>query len=213
MSETRLLQARGLAPTDAANLRGTATAVVAALLLTGCGSVRETLPARSAMEQLLISTAADRAVAQLPVQPFSNKSVYVDPVNLECQDKPYVLQQIRTVLRAGGARIVDSRDKSEVVLEAASGALSINKRDMLFGFPALPLPLQFSGQVVKLPEVPLWKTITYRGRAKLLFSAVDARTGERVADIGCCHGRARDSYWWLLVLGPMRHTDLPKEAR
>lgn len=193
------------------SIAGAATLTL--LLLTGCGSVRETLPARSAMEQLLVSTAADRAIAELAVEPFANKAVYVDPANLDCLDKPYVLQQIRTALRAGGARIVDSRDKAELVLEPASGAMSLNKRDMLFGIPALPLPFQFGGQTLKLPEVPLWKTITYRGRAKLLFSIVDARTGAMVADVGHCYGKARDSYWWLLIIGPMRHTDLPDRAR
>lgn len=198
---------------DTATMRTVGATAITALLLNGCGSVRETLPARSAIEQLLISTAADRAVAQLAVEPFSGKEVFVDPANLECLDKPYVLQQVKTALRAGGARIVDSRDKAELVLETASGALSINRRDLLFGVPALPLPFQFGGQALKLPEVPLWKTVTYRGRAKILFSAVDARTGAAVGDIGLCYGKVQDSYWWLLIVGPMRHTDLPEEAR
>ena len=186
---------------------------LAVLLSAGCGSVRETLPARSAMEQLLMSTAADRAVEQLVVGSFADRAVYLDPTNLDCQDKAYVLQRVKSALRAGGARIVDGRDDAEIVLEAASGALSINRREFLFGLPAVPFPLQIGGEPVKLPEVPLWKLITYRGRAKLLFSAVDVCTDETVAGIDTCHGKARDSYWWLLVVGPMRHTDLPEEVR
>lgn len=185
----------------------------AALLLTGCGSVRETLPTRSALEQLLVSTAADRAAAELPLEPFADRTVYIDATNLECQDKPYVIQSLRTALRGGGVRIVDSKEKAELVLEAASGAMSINRRDMLFGIPAVPLPLAVGGQIIKLPELPLWKVITYRGRAKLLLSAVDVETGAAVADVGLCYGQARDTYWWLLILGPMRHTDLPMEVR
>lgn len=197
----------------AADLVAAGAMAAAALLLTGCGSVRETLPVRSALEQLLISTAADRAVAELPPEPFARKAVYIDATNLECTDKPYVLQRIRTALRDAGAEIVADRDQAELVLEAASGTMSMNRRDMLFGIPALPFPFQVGGETLKLPEVPLWKMITYRGRAKLLFSVVDAGTGAAVADVGHCYGKARDTYWWLFILGPMRHTDLPEGAR
>jgi hypothetical protein len=194
-------------------LVGLGATALAAFLLSGCGSVRETLPARSALEQLLISTAADRAVATLALQPFLGKSVYIDAANLECQDKAYVLQRLRSALRSAGARVVDHSEEAEIVLEAAAGVLSIDRRDMLFGLPALPFPFQVGGQTLRLPEVPLWKLVTYGGRAKLLFSAVDTATGKEAVQLGHCHGKARDTYWWLFVVGPMRSTDLPEPAR
>jgi len=184
-----------------------------AAFLSGCGAVRETLPARSAMEQLLISTAADRAVAQLPSEPFRGRTVFLDVTNLDCTDKAYVTQCLRTALRTNGAHLAATKDEADLTLEAASGSMSVNRREMLFGIPMIPLPLSYGGQTVKLPELPLWKTITYRGRAKLLLCLADPETGQSVTDIPLCYGSARDSYWWLFIVGPVRSTDVPQEAR
>lgn len=181
------------------------------LLMAGCGSVRETLPGRSAMEQMLISTAADRAVGQLPTQVFQGKAVFLDTTNLDCLDKPYVVQRMRTALRQQGARLTDAKNEADLVLEAGSGTLSLNKRDMMFGIPSLPLP--FAGETLKLPELPLWKLITYRGRAKFLFSLVDAKTGQMTTDIPLCYGNAHETYWWCLVVGPIKNSDLPADAK
>jgi hypothetical protein len=179
------------------------------LFLVGCGTVRETLPARSATEQLLLSTAADRAVAELPEQIFQGKAVFLDTTFLECTDKAYVIQCMRAALRRNGARIVDAKDQAELILEAGSGALSLDKRDSLFGLPSLPFPLPFAGETLRLPEMPLWKIVTYRGKAKFLFSAVDPGSGRQVADLPVCHGGSRESYWWVLIIGPIRSSDLP----
>lgn len=179
------------------------------LFLAGCGTVRETLPARSATEQLLISTAADRAVAELPEDIFQGKAVFLDASLLECADKPYVVQRMRTALRQNGARLVDGKDQAELILEAGSGALSIDKRDSLFGLPPLPLPIPFAGETLRLPEVPLWKMITYRGRAKFVFSLVDPATGQQAAELPTSYGNSKETYWWVLVVGPIRSSDLP----
>ena len=181
------------------------------LLMAGCGSVRETLPGRSAMEQMLISTAADRAVGELPTQIFQGKAVFLDTTNLDCTDKAYVIQRMRAALRQCGANLTDAKDQADLFLEAGSGTLSLNKRDMMFGIPSLPLP--FAGETLKLPELPLWKLITYDGRAKFLFSLVDAKTGQMAADIPLCYGSARETYWWCLIVGPVKNSDLPAGAK
>lgn len=190
-----------------------ATASFATVLVVGCGTVRETLPGRSAAEQLLISTAADRAVSQLPRDPFAERAVFVDTSNLDCLDKPYVVQRIKSTLRENGAHCVPTADKADVVLEVAAGGLSIDKVDKLLGLPAIPIPMPFADETLKFPETPLWKLVTYRGRAKLLFSAVDPATGKREADLPTYYGQARDSYWWIFIVGPMRSTDLPHSAK
>jgi len=185
----------------------------AMLLPAGCGTVRETMPPRSAHEQFLISTAVDRAVAKLPADLFSGKRAFLETENLDCIDRPYVVQCLRTTLRRYGVRIADSRDAAELVLEVAAGALSINRRDFLVGLPALPLPLPFADQVLKFPELPLFKMITYDGRAKLLFSPFDAETDEQTAAVPLCYGESRETYWWLFFIGPVTSSTLPKEEK
>ena len=60
-------------------------AVLAFLVVVGCGFVRESYPARTATEQLLISTAADRAIGELSVADCKGKKVFIDAANLDTQ--------------------------------------------------------------------------------------------------------------------------------
>lgn len=164
------------------------------------------------MEQLLISTAADRAIAQMPGDKLGGKAVFVEFANLDCLDKPYVMQRIRQAVLEQGAALCSEREGAEVVLEVASGALSLNKRDYLLGIPEIPLPIPFSGSALVLPELALFKLVSYRGRAKMTFTAVDTGTDRLLYEIPLCYGDSLVAYWSaLLFFGPYEHTDLPKE--
>lgn len=194
--------------------RGMSAGICALCLLigaVGCGSVRETLPSRSAMEQLLLSTAADRAVDALPTEGLRDKTVLLDVSDLECLDKPYVVARIREELVSNGARLAAGREDADVILHVASGGLSINKRDYLLGIPAIPLPL--ATETVIFPEAPLFKLVSYRSTAKLLFTAIDPKDNSQAFDLPVCYGKASEHFWWLLFTGPYRRSDLPKEAQ
>ena len=193
-------------------VRGVAAAG-AVLLASGCGTVRETLPARSAMEELLISAAADDAVAKMDPELFAGKTVALDTANLKCSDKEYVVQRLRAQLLNAGARLVPASDDADIVLEAASGAMSMNKREYLFGVPALPFPVPFGSDTLKIPEIPLWKRISYRGRAKLLLVPVDPETGEKDGRPGALYGKSHETYSWFLLVGPLRLTSVHEDAQ
>jgi hypothetical protein len=182
------------------------------LCLAGCGRVQETLPPRSAMEQLLISTAGDRAVAGMPLGDLDGKAVFLDTANLDCYDKPYLVQRLRHAVLDNGGRIAEKREEAQVVLQVASGSLSINKREFLLGLPAIPIPIPMAG-TLELPELAIVKAVHHRGRAKLLVSAIDPKTNGAALELPVCYGKARNSNWWFLFLGPFEFNDLPKEAR
>jgi len=180
------------------------------MLSAGCGQVRETLPARSAMEQLLLSTAADRALKHLPVSRFAGKRVFLDTSRLEAYDKGYVVLAVRKSLLEAGAALAPDASQADVVLEMASGALSVNRRHYLLGLPELPLPVPFAGESLKTPEIPLFKALIYRGRARLAFAARDPRTQRGAGVLPACDGTATASYWWILLTGPYDYSDIPK---
>ena len=182
--------------------------LLAAGLLTGCGTVFQTLPARSATEQLLISTAADRALAGLPADLLKDKAVLVDMKNLDCYDKPYVLDRIAYEIVAKGGKRVEAADQTDIVLSLASGALSIDKIDYLFGIPAIPLPIPTVGTPLCLPEIALFKLIKMDGKAKLLVSAVDPKTKLQAYKSELYYGRSEQRYMWLLFTGPYKWGDL-----
>ncbi len=178
-------------------------------VLAGCGAVKETFPARSALEQLLISTAADRAVEGLPTEWINGKTIHLDVTNLDSYDKPYLVQRIRQMVFQSGGRIADDPKDADAVLEVASGALSINKRHYLFGLPSLPLPIPFGGDTLKTPELPILKAIFYRGKAKLLVSSVDPETKGQLVEIPISFGNSSAAFWWILGFGPIERSDLP----
>lgn len=186
-------------------------AVCTIAVAAGCGTIRETLPGRAAKEQLVISTSADRAIREMPESPFEGKKIHLDTSNLEGTDAAYVKQVVRDYLLARGAALVGSPDKADVVLEVASGALSLDKRNYLLGVPELPLPIPMAGETLRFPELPLLKALFYRGKTKLRISAVDAESRTQAFEVPMCRGKSLDSYWWFLFFGPFRFSDIPME--
>lgn len=191
-----------------------ACVLVGAILLcaSGCGTFRETLPERSALEQLLISTAADRAVDQLALGWASGKTVTLDLSNLEAYDKAYLVQRMRYRLLKEGGRLPPEADNYDVLIELASGANSIDNRSYMLGIPSIPLSIPGMG-TVNTPELALFKYLEYRGKSKILASAVDPNTRGQLHEMPEALGGSRAEYWWVLFLGPFGTNDLPKIAK
>ncbi len=196
-------------------MRAAAAALLATcvLLPAGCGTFRETFPPRSATEQLLLSSAIDEALGRLPTYWMRGATIYLDDSRLDAYDKPYLMQRLRDTVLAHGGRLTAERENADVVLEAASGALSIDKGSWLLGIPELPLPIPFAAETLKLPELRLFKLDSYAGKAKLLLTAVDPQDDTRYAELPLLVGRVQHRHWWLLLVGPFTWSDLPKEMR
>ncbi len=193
-------------------LRRTLSLTAAALLAltsAACGTFRETLPQRSASEQFILSAAADRAVAQMPTGWLRGRTVYLDTANLDCYDKAYVVQRLRNTILSGGGFLAGEEDQADAVLEAASGGFSVDKGAFLVGFPEVPLPVPLADQTLVIPELPLFKVATYRGKSKLLLTAIDKRTNGLLCEIPNCYGMATWRIWQFMLLGPFHSTDVP----
>lgn len=186
------------------------SAVVGALLpalLAGCSTERLVPPARTATEQLLISTAVDRAVERLADALPADGAVYVDPGNLEGFDGKYALGAMRDGLLRRGARLAFSREKADTVVEMRAGALSVDDRDALIGVPSFGVPIPLSGDV-NLPEIAIFKKDMAQGVAKLAATAYDAHNGALVKSAGPEHGFAHKIQWTLLVVVTWDSSDL-----
>src|ERR1700690_2206191 len=94
-----------------------ALAMLAALCLGGCASERDTQPARTATEQLLISTAADKAADQLKLQIPPGTKVFIDAGNFDGFDSKYAIGTLRDRLAKAGAKLVADRKDAETVVE------------------------------------------------------------------------------------------------
>ena len=120
--------------------------LIAAGLMTGCTTVKTTTTARSATEQLLLSTATDHAMQTTGLEMLAGHTVFVDGTYFDSYDAKYVLGTIRDGLSRAGARLTDKLTNSAVVLEPRSGALAIDESETMFGIPAVTLPIPLSGK-------------------------------------------------------------------
>lgn len=195
--------------------RDVALVVLAAMVLMalGCSSFRETLPGRSATEQVLISTAADRAVEEMPTGWVEGRAVFVNTSNLESYDKTYLVQRLRDAVLDGGGALAENAEGADVVLEVASGGLSVDTSSFLIGIPSTAIPVPFADVGLEVPELALFKRTSYVGKAKLLVNAVDSGQKTQIAEVPLLFGRAYRRFWWFVFIGPIDTSDIPDPMR
>ena len=96
-------------------------AILLAMLLVGCGTTRMTDSPCAATEMLLVSQAADNAVAQIDFSPMVGKTVFLDASGIEKEiiDKGYLVSLVKQQLVAAGALLQDERVRAEYVVDLA----------------------------------------------------------------------------------------------
>jgi len=186
-----------------------ALAVVAATS-TGCvGTIRDTTTARTATEMLLISTAAERAIATYETKHLKGRRVFIDDSKFESVDKSYVMSALRDRLAGDGVLLVDAvastegqKDSgAERVVEVRSGSLGIYDGDFVLGVPAMPIavPGAFS---VQTPALYVFRRFSQKGWAKLQFWTYDPARRRHVHRSGDLWGSSYYNQWYWFGIGP-----------
>jgi hypothetical protein len=186
-------------------------AVMLQLTITACSSLRESHPDRTATEQLLISTAAERAADSMARTLPPRGVIFLQPANFDSEDGRYALAAIRDALLRQGLNVVDNRGQANTVIEVRAGALSIDDSDTLVGLPRLPIPIPLA-ETMELPEVALFSRDQAQGVAQFSAAAYDSGTGTMVASTGPHFGFADVTEWTVLVLFSWTTDDLPDES-
>jgi hypothetical protein len=174
-------------------------ALLLALMLCGCTTNRETDPQRSATEELLISTAADRAAEQLWLDLGPNNKAFLDTTNFEGLDSKYAIATIRSSLLRHGIRFVGDKKDADTIIEIRAGALSIDKHETLFGIPSFNLPIPLAGPLAT-PEIALYSSNKQEGIAKFGATAYDAKDGHFIAESTPPLGRSRLEKQAILIV-------------
>ena len=181
--------------------------VASALVVSGCVSSRTTDTARTAVEQLLLSTAADRATLGILVMGLQDRKAFLDVSNMEATDKGYVAVAVRNALLQCGVPLLADAKESEVTVELGAGALAIDRSDFLIGIPSFDIPVPGAG-LIQNPEIAVFKKISQTGRAKLLLSARQTQDGKPLLVSGPHFAAAYYNRWQLLFIS-WRTTDIP----
>jgi hypothetical protein len=174
------------------------TALLAALL-SGCSTDRETDPPRSATEQLLISTAADRAAESLTLDLGPERKAFLDATNFDGLDGKYAIAAIRSSLLKKGMRFVGEKKDADSIVEIRAGALSIDKHALLVGIPTLDIPIPLAGQL-GTPEIALYKSEDQEGIAKFAATAYDAKDGRFLGESTPPLGRSKIKRQVVLIV-------------
>lgn len=186
-------------------------AVVAALAA-GCAQTGLTKPARSATEQLLLSTAAEESLAQMDFTFVTGRKIFVDRVYFEAHDKDFVIGSIRDHIARHGGLLVAKAEEAQIVVEPRSGALSIDASGSIIGIPESSAPLPISG-AVQIPEMALYKSEKHFSIAKLALLAYDQSSRAHVRSTGPHVGRANIKYYKFLGFISYTKTTLPEKKR
>jgi len=145
-------------------------------LCAACADNRESLPARTATEQLLFSSAVDRVSDRLALEIPTGNKVFMDAQYVEGTDSKYLVASLRDRILRHGGRLVTSREEADLVIEPRVGALSVDRSTILFGIPAFPIPIPLVGNI-EFPELAIYKRDKRQGVIKLAITSFDAKTG------------------------------------
>lgn len=149
--------------------------LVGACLLTGCTTVRETLPEETATHQALIGYAAIASVDAIKLPDLKQRRVWVDASYLEAYHESFVVGQFRKRLATMGAVLVEDADESELIIELRAAMLSTTKLERLLGLPSFSVPVPTVGTVTT-PELSVLKQKKQDGIAGLAVLGIDPET-------------------------------------
>jgi hypothetical protein len=173
----------------------------AVFALAACSSVKESNPPRTATEQLMLSTAADRAadrVAERVAADVKGSKIFVDAANFEGLDGKYAIAAIRDRLLRLGGNLAKDRDSADMVVEIRAGALSMDDQQTLVGIPRFDIPVPLAGPV-SFPEIALFKKRQRTGIAKFGATGYGAQDGHYVASTDAQYGLSRETQWVVLL--------------
>ncbi len=171
-----------------------------AVALGGCGTRRTTDTPRTASEQLLISAAVDRAVAQLDFSPLRDTKVFVLDALVDRADKTFLVATVRMHAWYAGCIVVQDMAEADAIIEIRSGGVGVDRSEYLLGIPAAVAPTPFGE--VPIPETALFKSVKQIGASRVSFVAYRADDRRFLYTSGPFYGFSDQRSWWLMGAGP-----------
>jgi len=153
----------------------------------GCAFSSRVETPRSSWEQILATTAIDRALEQLEWPEVDGKSVFVEvgPPG-DVIDDLYLRRSIEVSLTGRGAKIARNAEGAEYVLSCLVGAIGLDISGRFMGL------MGSQGGLIPftIPELALYKNTLRRGFAKTEIYLVDLETMKIIHHSGPVEGLA-----------------------
>jgi hypothetical protein len=180
--------------------------------LAACTTTVQTNPARTATEEMLISTAAERAAEKLALKLPVNANIFIDTTNFEGTDSKYAIASIRSHLLQKGAQLTDDKKKADIIVEASAGALSTDRNSFLIGIPQFNIPVPLASSPLPFPEIAIYGTDVQKGVAKFAIDSYSAKNGKMVDAQEPQYGFSHNTKKTLLFFITWTHTDYLPEG-
>lgn len=164
----------------------------------GCATLKESDTSRTGLEQLLISSAADRALDRVNFQPISGAKVFVEAKLLDCVDKNYVILALEQRLMRNQCTLVEKAEDSDVTVAVASGGVGTDRQDLFVGVPEIPLA---PPSPVMIPKLTIFNRTRAMGTAKLAVVAYESKSRRPIINEGYSLARADHKNWNILGVG------------
>ena len=178
------------------------------LSVPGCTSTITSNTARTAKEQLLLSDAVERSISKVDLSALAGQKIFVEEKFLECVDKPFIVGSIRHQVMRSGARLADTAEMADVVMELRSGGVGTDTSESYLGTPEIALP-----GMLTLPEIRLAERKMQLGFAKLGMVLYDAKTRELLGDGGVTSAQSDDNNWYVFGAGPFQNGSLRENVK
>ncbi len=151
----------------------------------GCAFSHRVETPRSSWEQILATTAIDRALKLVEWPEVDGKSVFVEvgPPG-DVLDDLYLQRRIEVSLTDRGALIARNAENAEYVLSCLVGAIGLDISGRFMGL----MGSQGGFIPFTIPELALYKNTLRKGFAKTEIYLVDLETGEVVHHSGPVEG-------------------------
>jgi hypothetical protein len=179
-------------------------------LLCACHVTRNTVPGRSATEEMVISAATDKAADQLAAQLTAGGSVYIDSTNFDQPDGKYALGAIRAAIAKRGTKLAADRSKADRIVEVRAGALSIDQNKFLIGIPEFSLPIPLAGEAT-VPEIAFYSFHDNQGVAKFAAAEFTQPDGLLVAAPDPIYAYSHDEKRTVMLFISWSHEDFLDE--
>jgi hypothetical protein len=180
-----------------------------ALLVGSCTTVPPSPPPRSATDQLLVSTAADRAADSLAQQMPPGLKIFLDISALDGPDAHYAAVVIADRFLRRGLLITTDRSVAQAIVLIRSGALSTNTQSTLVGMPQFAVPFFPVGNLITIPEIDFYKSTTHEGVAEFAATAFDIKTGKLITSTDPQFGFSHENESILFLFVEREKDDLP----
>jgi hypothetical protein len=193
---------------------GALALTMATVMACGCTSVKVTGTSRTGTEQLLLTGTWDGALYNVDFGPLEGSRVFLDGERISVVDKDWVISSIRRTMAEQGVLLENSKDKAQVIVEAAFGAYGTDQRDCKTGLPGVGVSPSLTGPSVvssgSSTSLTFSETNQQDAVIKAAMFAYEAKTGKLVWESGPIMNAQGLRDHFVLGSGPYRLSSRPE---